>query len=235
MNVKNMLSWVLFIWAIVNMTSCNGNQQSNQNNFNASQDEILTISLDDICKDKDTCDARTLIGNNYFYGGKIKIQTDAQIVKAEKITHFYPTIWSGLEDDVIQVIYLFDMEYKDVLPLSVSDNTIEYHPEAYGSLKAINAHFDAITQNQLLAAIKQVPNEYKNKGTLMGYEYETKSWNVDMKVWNKIAKKYTPGEFTNAENEPFEINPYEIELVVTFKDKNGEFTKVFRDEVVIGN
>jgi hypothetical protein len=56
-----------------------------------------------------------------------------------------------------------------------------------------------------------------------------------MKVWNKIAKKYTPGEFTNAENEPFEINPYEIELVVTFKDKNGEFTKVFRDEVVIGN
>ena len=65
--------------------------------------------------------------------------------------------------------------------------------------------------------------------------YELDSWKAETKVWNRLAQQYTPGELTNDKNEPFEINPYEIDLVVTFKGKNGEFTKIFHDEAVIGN
>lgn len=236
MNAKNILKSVLFVWTIVVLTGCNSGQQSNHTVVDEdTNDSDLTISLNDIFKDKDTCDADTLIGSNYFYGGKIKILSDAQIVKAEKYTHLYPTIWSDPDDDVIQFIYLFNFEYKDVLPLSVAGNTIEYDPEARGSQDAINAYFDAITKSQLMSAIKQVPSEYKNKGDLCGFDYYSNSWEDEIKFWNKIAQKYTPGEFTSFENEPFDISPYEVELVVTFKDENGEFTKIFQDKVYIGN
>jgi len=196
---------------------------------------FATIDLKDRFDKEDTFDAHNLIGGNYLVGSslKIKIQTDAEIVKAEKVTHLYPTIWAGENDEAIQFIYLFDLEYKDVLPLQVTDGIIEYPAYGEGSSSAIKEYFDKVTKSQILSAIDKVPEEYEKKGTLCSYEME--SWNKESKIWKRIAQKYTTGELTNSENEPFEINPCEIDLVVTFKGKNGEFTKTFRDEAVVGN
>ena len=54
-------------------------------------------------------------------------------------------------------------------------------------------------------------------------------------VWKRIAGVYHPGELTDDENEPFDVTPYEIELVVTFRKDNIIYTKTFCDKAVIGN
>ena len=55
------------------------------------------------------------------------------------------------------------------------------------------------------------------------------------RIWKRIAGAFRQGELTDDENEPFDVDKYEIMLVVTFRNDKGEFIKVFRDEAVIGN
>lgn len=201
---------------------------SNDNSF-------ATINLKDRFNEKDTFDARGLIGNNYLVGESldIKIETDAKIIRAEKVTHFYPTIWAGENDNAIQYIYLFNMEYKDVQPLTISNGIIKYPSCIRVGSSGFKSYFGKITKTQLTSAIEIVPTEYQKKGTLNHYELD--SWSSEIKVWNRIAREYTTGEFINSRNEPFEVNPYEIELVVTFQGADGEFIKTFQDEAIVGN
>ena len=199
------------------------------------ENSFATIDLKDRFDKEDTFDAHNLIGENYLVGSslKIKIKADAEIVRAEKITHLYPTIWASTWLAAIQFIYLFDLEYRDVLPLQVTDGIIEYPAYGEGSSSAIKKYFDNISKNQILTSIDKVPEEFEKKG--IHCDYEMDSWKKEAKVWKRIAQKYTTGEFTNTENEPFDIDPHEIELVVTFKGKNGKFTKTFHDIAVVGN
>lgn len=243
--------FILTLWLgtiFIGMISCKGNFQSEAN----SQDDIklswnskyvtmssdkssATIDLKDRFDKEVLFDAHDLIGTSYIIGEslKIKIQSEAEIVKAEKITNYYPTIWAGMNDEIIQFIYLFDLGYKDVLPLIVENEIIEYPAHGLGTDAELKDHFRKITKKQIITSIDKVPTEYERKKTLLTFEYN--SWQAEKKIWNRIAQKYSPGELTNTENEPFEINPYEIDLVVTFKGEKGEFTKTFHDEAVIGN
>lgn len=246
--MKTIYFYIFFFTFLICLVGCKGTQDETNKSeelqlswdceyVTMSDDKCFaTINLKDKFLEKDTFDAHRLIGDNYLVGQSldIKIESDAEIVRAEKVTHFYPTIWAGENDNVIQFIYLFDMEYRDVLQLTVTNNVIKY--PSYGRISSsskIHSYFAKITKEQITSAIEKVPDEYQNKHTLLIYEHYL--WGLEKKVWNRIAKNYTPGEFVNSRNEPFEINPYEIELVVTFKGSNGEFTKIFQDEAIVGN
>lgn len=199
-------------------------------------ESFATIDLEDRFYIEDTLDARELINPNYIMGDslKIKIETDAKLIKAEKVIHYYPTMWAGPGDDVLQFIYLFNLECTDTLALSIYDDVINYPARLKRTESLLNEFFGNITRDQLLSSIELVPVEYEKKGTLLSYAGTT-PWEADEKVWKRIARKYKSGEFITEPNEPFDISPYEIDLVVTFKGEKGEFTKIFHDEVYVGN
>lgn len=237
---------------IANLTCCASGSRNSDNNISSETGAVsisyrsdfvdindghtsVTINLKDMLERQDTFDAHELIGGNYIGGEtlQIKFKCDAEVVKAEKVTHLYPTIWAGMDDKAIQFIYLFNLEYKDVQLLTVNDGIIDYPSSVEGLSETVKVYFDYLTKAQITSSIEKVPMEYEKKGTMLIYELD--SWKAETKVWNRLAQHYSPGELTNDKNEPFEVNPLEIDLVVTFKGKNGEFTKTFHDEAIIGN
>ena len=238
MTINQFLKKVFALLVVTVLCGCI-NKNSNLSNSNIADDNCCVLDIDfrEQFDELDTLDARSVMNMDDVYGDvlKIKIKTEYEIVRAEWVTYLYPTIWSGFDDDVIQLIYLFSIEYKDVLfPLRITDNVIEF-PTFMGKRidKEARSFFKKITKGQLLNAIDKVPEEYVNKGTLMGYAYN--SWEKDKKVWKRIADSYSPKKLVSLDDECFDICPYETDLVVTFKDEQGEFKKVFRSEFIIGN
>lgn len=229
---------VFVVLLMVGIWGCAG-KNSNSDTKNISDDNCCVFNIDfrENFDDLDVLDARSVINMDDVYGDvlKIKIKTKYEIVRAEWVTHLYPTIWSGFDDDVLQFIYLFNIEYKDVLlPLRITDNIIEFSTFKGGRFdKEARSFFKKITKAQMLNAIDRVPEEYANKGERI--TYACNSWKEDVKVWKRIADAYFPGELISLDNEPFDICPYETDLVVTFKGKQGEFKKIFRSEFIIGN
>lgn len=106
-----------------------------------------------------------------------------------------------------------------------------YYPTSSGEgLDEGRPYFSKITRKQLVASIKKIANEYDNKHSslLHGEKHEEE-------VWLKKAQKYKEGDFTSPVNEPFDISPYDIKLVITFQGKEGTFTKTLTDKAVVGN
>jgi len=245
----NIIQNILLILSFMGLVSCSGNSNSNRfgtekvrlswdSEYVTMSDDrsLATIDLKDKFDKEDTFDARTLIGRSYIvdttFTLQIKIKTDAEIVKAEKITHLYPTIWAGMNVEVSQYVYLYNLEYKDILPLNISDGVIEYPADGKGSSSAIKEYFDKITISQIFASIEKVPEEHNKKGD---HGYSSECWEKSANIWKRIVQEETQRESTETKQVPFRICPYEIDLVVTFNGKNGEFTKTFHDEAVIGN
>ena len=104
-------------------------------------DDVVIINIEDLAQ-VDTFDAHEIIGANYAYRDplRIKIKSEDDIIKAEKVTYFYPTIWAGVDDDIMQFIYLFNLVYRDVMPLKIDNGIIEYplktHTSATGLKKS---------------------------------------------------------------------------------------------------
>ena len=247
MAVRSIISKIFLTIALLGVVSCGtknsnskivtGAESSDDDSFVTydEKNDLTIVDLKDQFNKEDSFGAHEFIGENYAKGDpvRIKIITDAQIVKAEKIVHYYPTIWAGPNDEAIQSIYLFNLEYKDKMSLKVKDGIIEYPMSGMNSEVEFEKFFGKITKAQLLSSIKKVPDEYERKGSNLLYEMN--SWKSEEKVWKKIANKYHLGELIDEENEPFDVDECEIELVVTFKNSQGLFTKTFCDQVIIGN
>ena len=234
------LTMVLFV-SCVNKSGIDGKDKStcvllSQNGWRVwALDDVAVISLMDIVSEVDTFDVHEVIGANYANCDtlKIKFLTGYDIVSAEKVTRYYPTIWSGPNGDVMQFIYLFNLCHSDTLPLNIHSSLIEYPLKTKGSDSEFKKYFGSITQSQILASIDSVPVEYAHKNTSLIYEYN--SWEKESLVWKRIASDYKPGELIDEDNEPFDVDPYEIRLLVTFKKGDNLFTKTFCDEAIIGN
>lgn len=199
------------------------------------KNDLITIDISDLIDKKDTLDAEEIIGANYVLSdtARIKIIADAEIVKAEKKTYYYPTVWASPGDEVMQFIYLFNLGFVDVMPLNLNEGIIEYPISGLSSEKDYMDYFGKITKSEILSSIDRVPAEYASKDTLMAYECNT--WESESKTWKRIADGYRQGELIDDVNEPFDVDKFETMLVLTFKNDKGEFEKVFRDEAVIGN
>ena len=198
-------------------------------------DDVAVINLMGIVSQTDSFDVHEVIGANYANSDtlKIKFLTGYDIVSAEKVTRYYPTIWAGSNDNVMQFIYLFNLCYSDTLSLNIHNGMIEYPLKANGCDSAYRQYFGSITQHQLLASIGSLPAEYARKNTSLAYK--SNSWKYESNVWKRIAERYTSGELTDVDNEPFDVDPYEKLLIVTIKIGDSLYTKTFCDEAVIGN
>ena len=245
MKKKEFLIFVLFAISIITFTNCSNNGRNKsiddypKLNLNSScvtyTDDVVIIDINNSEAQFDTFNAHEIIGSNYAVNNplKIKMKSDADIVKAEKITYYYPTIWAGKNDKVMQFVYLFNLSYKDVIPLKIVDGIIDYPVRDNVIDKKYWDYFESITKEQMLASIDSVPDAYDHKNTSL--IYESNSWQLESKIWKRIANKYKVGELTDETNEPFDVDPYEILLVVTFCKGDRTFTKTFCDEAVVGN
>lgn len=200
--------------------------------FNGGHSKIV-IDLGDRFYKQNYFGCNEFIGENYVGSDILRITIkpdDDKIVKAEKVICYYPTLWAAPEDDAIQFVYLFDLCYKYTKNLKVKDGIIYYTTSSSEGLDEGRPYFSKITRKQLVASIKKIANEYDNKHSLLlhGGKHEEE-------VWLKKAQKYKEGDFTSSVNEPFDICPYEIKLVITFQGKGGTFTKTLTDEAVVGN
>jgi hypothetical protein len=237
MNFKKIIFVSCILIALLGINCCDTkNSKSNSNNESSVSQNgaITTIDLQGKFNDEGAIDAHDFIGENFVQSDPvmIKIKSDSKIIKAEKIVHYYPTIWAGPNDKAIQFIYLYDLEYKDIIPLKIKDGIIEYPLSGMNSKEAFKNYFGKITKQQLHSSIQKVPEMYAKEKT---GSYEYRSWKSEKKIWDKIANKYHPGELIDENHEPFEVNADEIELVVTFKGANGLSTKIFYDNASVGN
>lgn len=198
-------------------------------------DDKVIINIQDGLDGDSIFDAHEIIGPNYSISDPIKIQfnTDADIVKAQKITNYYPTIWAGLDNHTIQFVYLFDHCFKDTMDLEVYKKNVAYPLHGIFSKSKFQKFFSKISIGQIKKSIDQIPNEYEKKNTSLSYEYM--SWRIEKNTFKKIANHYKKGEFVDANNEPFSVDPYEIQLIITFKEGDEIYTKTFCDEAIIGN
>ena len=186
---------LLFLMSLtMGITSCNSENKNFTRDQGEAIDEQLTVI--DMGKDfieKDTFDCHQILGINYTVSDtlNLKIQTDATIISAEKVTHMYPTIWGDMDDELIQFVYLYDLgcEIKEDLP--VSDGIIVYPVGTPSDKTETDKSFKTITQKQILDAIDNIPNEYGKRGHRLSYEY--KNWTKEAKGWKKIANKYKSG------------------------------------------
>lgn len=195
----------------------------------------ITLDLCSHFLDEDVYDAYELIGSNYTYASalEIKFKTHATIINATKTTRLYPTIWAGPNDNVIQFVYLFDQCQEIKESILVKKNTVYYPVGCPSEIDSAIKRFSKISMDELIQSIERIPDNYKNKETLL--DYGKGSWALDEKAWKKIARKYHMGDFVDGNNEPFSFAPYEIYLEITFRQGNSEYTKTFCDKVVIGN
>lgn len=210
------------------LSSCSGKNS-------AQPCDVTTIDLGDRFEKDDTFDCHEVLGINYATADtlNLKIQTDAQVVKAEKLSYYYPTMWSDIDDDLIQFIYLYDQEAVVKEELNVDNNIIQYPVGSSQNRSLVEKNFRNITQEEAMRSIENVPNTYQKRKR--SHSYELDNWSKEVDKWKKIASRLKKGDFVTLPNEPFSYDPETIELVVTFKDNDREFTKTFTDLVIIGN
>lgn len=235
---------VLFTISILTFTNCSNNSgnKSIDDGHKLTRTSSCVIHADDVVvidingyEAIDSFDAHEIISVNYAGNDplKIKLKSDADIVKAEKTIYYYPTIWSGTNDKVMQFVYLFNLGCKDVMSLKIDDGIMDYPVSNNIVDSKCRDFFESITKDQMLASIDSIPEAYNHKKTSL--IYESYSWQSESKVWKRIANRYIVGELTDEANEPFDVDPYEIMLVVTFCKGDSTFTKTFCDEAVVGN
>lgn len=182
---------------------------------------------------QDSFDCQNFIGFNQIGSDTLRITIkpeEYKVVSAKKITCYYPTLWSSPEDDAIQFVYLFDLCYEYIQDLQIKDGDILYPSSYSDGLKESKPFFSKITRMQLIASIKNIPKEYKENAPSMLY-----GGKHEEKVWLKKVKRYKEGDFTSTVNEPFDVDPFDIRLVVTFQGKAGTFVKTLKDYVYVGN
>lgn len=178
---------------------------SEKNNFTPERLTVIDKGKD--FEVKDTFDCHQIMGVNYAESDTLllKIDTDATVISAEKITHMYPTIWNDTDDELIQSVYLYDLgsEIKEELP--VSDGIIVYPVGTPSDKTDTDNSFKAITKKQVTDGIDNIPIEYRKKNHLLSYEYE--NWTREAKGWKKIADRYRLEDFVIEPNEPFDNDP----------------------------
>ncbi len=175
------------------------------------------------------------------------------IIKAERINHYIPTIWSdnpeaGLgekpdEHQLIQLISLVDLGYNVVIDLDIKDGYILLHsgndPFRF-DLKSdpkFTSHFNAITQQDLKDAIQRIPEEYELWGNhWRSYDEEYhKDWNQALPHWLKYVDRYKPGDFTREGFNTFMVCHEITEIRITYDIDGNTIQKSFYCIHHVGN
>lgn len=236
MDMKDLLSFI-FVFLLVGCVSKEDTQKLTRksNCVSYSFDKsLLTINFGDV-PSYEKLDAHEIIGENYLTTNPLKIRAKykkSALVRVEKVTNWYPTIWSSFDDNCIQFVYLFNLCYQETKELVVEDGCFLYTAD-FKMERGTREFFSNLDRTQLIDGIEKIPVEYEKKGATISYE--NSSWMTECQEWKKKADRYKKGIFVDEWNDTFNLHPYEIGLVFTFQDENGTFKKILTDKVLVGN
>lgn len=231
------------IFSVALLFSCSKSEKTIETNMESGKSVISfsdvefsgedhIININDVKECADTIDFRVSEGPYMGSTGsdkvRIKIPSKAELVDAEVKVSFYPTLWNDdLNVSLIELIYLYDLPVVITKKLPIKDGYFVYKYINSKNEQAIKDLLNSLSSDILIKSISKVPVEYSKKERSIP---EIESWKTEEKEWIKMAKNY------DRNKNIVEINPYEEEIILTYRDKDGkEFQKVLKHTAIVGN
>ena len=154
--------------------------------------------------------------------------------------HWYPSVWSDMDDDLLQYTKLTGMRYEttdEMKVLSVDEERFVTSPDVmYGNVIGYvspnRADYDLSVYGDVSKdeVVEQLMVELKKPKS--GYQSLT---DAEIGQWMGYMDEYAMGKFLNDEGSRFSVDYFDIYLRVTFEGDDGDFVKVLHSWVHVGN
>ena len=156
--------------------------------------------------------------------GNLSIDSKYKLLGAKLIINFLPTIWSDMEDNVLQYI-----QFPSFMSVGITDVPIDSGQTVlllYKNLSSlpenVRSYMSGITKEDLLASLE-------------ANEFEIEVPEAEKRTWKKYISEYKPGMFLEEDNGKFDVNPGSFVLQLTLKGKKGIHVVNLCDKIIIGN
>lgn len=163
-----------------------------------------------------------------------------RIKRVERVLHWYPSVWSDMDDDLLQYTKLTGMRYEttdEMKVLSVDEERFVTSPDVmYGNVIGYvspnRADYDLSVYGDVSKdeVVEQLMVELKKPKS--GYQPLT---DAEIGQWMGYMDEYAMGKFLNDEGSRFSVDYFDIYLRVTFEGDDGDFVKVLHSWVHVGN
>ena len=148
-----------------------------------------------------------------------------ELIRAEEVISYVPSIWGANNDPVIQYIELNTLAYKKRNELEVKNGIVIYPQPSHKKDPELDNYFSHISKDQLLKAVKDYYSSVENK--------EEKA---DKKYYLKYANKYKPGDYQSGRTgEMFDLLDTTYEIILTYKGSDCEYIKKISYYIYHGN
>ena len=201
----------------------------NKNSIDLKWQEPSTIDLNGI-NDNVTWFYTPDLSDAFGYSdepGYLNVICNDEILSAQLIINYYPTIWSDEKDYVIQLIEFPKLKSVGTKSVFVDHGRVlQLNREDLFTLPDnVIKQIAEITQQDLLSELESA-----------GTDYEFENWTAEKKVWKRYIGKYHPSDFIKEQdNNRFGTYPNTFYLQLTFKGKNSNYIVNICDMVIIGN
>ena len=156
------------------------------------------------------------------------VEGDGELVSAQLVIMFVPTIWSDEEDNVIQLIQLPSLGRIGIKDLAIDfGKVIPLSREVLFSLpENVIKDIASISRQDILAELDSC-----------GSDNAFEDWTSEKRVWQRYTSDYHVGDFVNLKKRVnrFQTYPDMFYLHLTFKKKKGEYIINLCDNIIIGN
>ena len=207
--------------------------------FDFQYDMTMNVNLCNELMDKDTI-ALSYISNSPV--GYIVLNTpyENRIKKVERVLHWYPSVWSGMGDNLMQYTKLTGLKYETTEEIKLltleEERKVTSKDITYGNVIGYKGPyrsdydlsiFEDVSGNDVMKHLRAELNKPKR-----GYEPLT---NAEIDKWMGFLDEYDKGSFLNDGREHFRVHTHDIYLRVTFEGDDGDFVKVLHNWVQVGN
>lgn len=158
------------------------------------------------------------LGINYRDTGYVYLElvnNGDELIRAEELVEYYASIWSDMDDDVIQFIELRDLSYTIHTALDIEEGIIKYPQSNHRDDSNMIKYFNSISKKQLIQAIKKNYSNIENNQEVIREKY----------VFLNYANKYTPNKSFGNPFGTFCILDGIHKIVCTYNGKDGEYSK----------
>lgn len=244
MDYQNQVSTLFRLFAFVCLVSCNSRYaETNEctieehfGHYRIKSDKISIKGLQriDLSKVWDKADdfEYEYLGINYRDTGYVYfdiVNNGDKLIRAEEQVIYYVSIWSDINDDVIQYITLDDLSYTYSSPLIIENGIIEFPPSYQADDADMIRFFNTITKKQIIQAV----NNYYLSAELDCEE--TKKLAKEKRTYLRYANQFKQNESLNNSNGTFCILDGVHKVVCTYRGNEGEYSKSIYYSEIHGN